>query len=257
MPGLKCRFERVVLCVDKSNAVRPRHPDGARIGVGEAPSQAKRLIHDFIEVLSTCKFRTQRADFCEALTLFAKQLIHRKEFAIRSINFRVASHQFCLAIRQGAHSTIAVALRSTHAGVVTNARHQLQGIGQFHQVIIGTGTKALLLDDRVRMRRQHHQRRIGKIRGRTNADDLLHAVNARHHQVLQDDVGASAQRQGVAGVGILRGGKFDVRERGQESAHRFADHRLIVYKEDERLGLRYWLCRGDCHDAIVSAVSRK
>jgi len=98
LSGLECSFERVILSVDKSNAVRTGHPDGARIGVGEAPSQAKRLIHDFIEILNGCKFRAQRADFSQALTLFAKQLVHRKEFAIRIINFRVAAHQFRLAI---------------------------------------------------------------------------------------------------------------------------------------------------------------
>jgi len=80
------------------------------------------------------------------------------------------------------------------------------------------------------MRRQHHQRRIGKIRVRTDTDDLLHAVHAWHHQVLQDDVGASAQCQGVAGLGVLGGGKFDVRERSQEATNRFADHHLIVYE---------------------------
>jgi hypothetical protein len=47
---------------------------------------------------------------------------------------------------------------------------------------------------------------------------------------LQDDVGASAQCQGVAGLGVLGGGKFDVRERSQEATNRFADHHLIVYE---------------------------
>jgi hypothetical protein len=104
LTGAECSFKGVVLRVDKSNAASTDHPNGTRISIGETARQTQRLIHDFVKILSATKLGTKRRNLCNPLalllTLLAKQLVHGKQAAIRSINFRVPPDEFRLAVCQ-------------------------------------------------------------------------------------------------------------------------------------------------------------
>ena len=243
------RFKRVVLRVDEAQAVGLAHPDGSGVGIREAARQAQRLVHDFVEILRAAELRAQRSHFGDALALFlallAQEVVHGRQLAVGGVHLGVAAHQLGLALRKRAHGLVAVALRTTHAGVVADARHQFERVRQLHQVVVGTELEAALLGLRHRVGGEHHERHVGEVGVGADALDLLHPVHAGHHQVLQHDVGAARKRQSVSRVRVALGNQLQVGEVRQQPTQRRLDDRLIVDEQDKRLGCRGF--RGSVH----------
>ena len=249
LAGRELRFQRVVLRIDEPQAVGLAHPDGSGVGIREAARQAQRLVHDLVEVLRAAELRAQGSHFGNALALLlallAQQVVHGRQLAVGGVHLGVPAYQFRLALRQGAHGAVTVPLRTAHAGVVTDARHQLERVGKLHQVVVGTEPEAALLGLRHRVGGKHHERHVRQVGVRTNAADLVHPVHARHHQVLQHDIRATRKCQPVARVRVALGDQFQVGEVCEQPTQRRLDDRLIIHQEDKRLGCRGF--RGSVH----------
>ncbi|MCY1454057.1 hypothetical protein D9M71_710930 [compost metagenome] len=118
--------------------------------------------------------------------------------------------------------------------MVADARHQLDGVRQFHQVVVGSGGKGRALDQWVFLGRQDDDRDV--LGGRVVAV-FAHqgqAVQARHDQVLEDYRGLDLHRLGHRLVRVGTKVEVDVLFVSQATPHRFADHCLIVDQEDHR-----------------------
>ncbi|MNZ29740.1 hypothetical protein D3C78_469940 [compost metagenome] len=116
--------------------------------------------------------------------------------------------------------------------MVTNACHQLDGIRQLDQVIVGARCKGRALDQRVFLGRQDDDRNVPGCRVVTVLAHQRQTIEAGHDQVLQDHRRLDPHRLGHRLVRVGTEVEVDVLFMSQTTAHRFTDHGLIVDQQD-------------------------
>jgi hypothetical protein len=108
---------------------------------------------------------------------------------------RVAVHQFLLAFAQGAIRFIALQLADVAAGVVTDARDQLDAVGELDQIIIGPGTERLALRRGIILDGEDEDGDVLRQRIIAQTPHQREAVQLRHDQVQQNDRGPQLMGQ--------------------------------------------------------------
>ena len=152
----------------------------------------------------------------------------------QTLQHQVGIEQLLLADAQGAVGLVALQQGEVRARVVADTRHQLNGVGQLDQVIVGTGGEGRTLDQRVFLGRQNDD---WDVLGRRVVTVFAHqgqAVQARHDQVLKDDRGLDAHGLGHRLVRVGAEVEVDVVFIGQATPHRFADHGLVIDQQHHR-----------------------
>ena len=149
----------------------------------------------------------------------------------------VALDQLLLAFAQ--RPVGGIPLREVQVGlrVIANPGHQLDLIGQFHQVIVRAEGKRLAFDLRILIRRENDDGSVPRRRVGPELLDQRETVHAGHHQVLENHRGLDlvCNGQGFAGIGAVV--KIDVRLIGQSPADGLADHRLVVHEQHHHVVL--------------------
>ena len=123
-----------------------------------------------------------------------------------------------------------VPLQQGHVGarVVADARHQLDVVRQLDQVVVGPGGEGRALDQRVFLGGQDDDRDVLRCRVVAVLAHQGQAVQARHHQVLEDHRGLDADRLGNGLVWIGAEAEVDVFLIRQPTPNRLADHGLVI-----------------------------
>ena len=147
-----------------------------------------------------------------------------------------------LALAQGAIGGIALQEVHQRFGVITNAGDQLDLVGQFDQVVIGAHREGLAFDLRIFVRRKHDDRCIASRGVGAELANQSQAIDARHHQILENDrrLNLIGDGNGFAGVSAIM--EIDIALVGQSAPDGFADHGLIVHQQN--------------HDVVILRMSR-
>ncbi|MCY1428467.1 hypothetical protein D9M71_443500 [compost metagenome] len=120
--------------------------------------------------------------------------------------------------------------------MVADARHQLDGVGQLDQVVVGPGGEGGALDRGFFLGRQDDDRHIAQGGHGAVLGQQAEAVDAGHHQVLEDDRRLDLQGHGDGLQWIGAEMEVDARHRDQRAAHRLTDHGLVIDQQDHRRG---------------------
>ena len=99
----------------------------------------------------------------------------------------VALDELLLALAQGPVGSITLHEVQIGPGVVTDAGHQFDLIGQLDQIIVGAHRESLALDLRVFVRGQDDDGCVFCGRIRAQLADESQPINAGHDEVLQND----------------------------------------------------------------------
>ena len=159
-----------------------------------------------------------------------------------------------MAFAQETKCLVALQPADVRIGMVAYARQQFQAVRQFHHVIIGADGKAVGLQFRVILGRQHDHRHMRERRVFAVQLDQREAVDARQHQVLQDDGRLQAQRrvQRLRGVGHVM--KLDILLVAQHAPDCLSNDQLVVHQQHADLefgqcgllqgetGGKFWHC---------------
>ncbi|CAI8754609.1 hypothetical protein EMIT0196P_140128 [Pseudomonas chlororaphis] len=152
----------------------------------------------------------------------------------QALQHQIGIEQLLLADPQRAIGRVPLQQGHVGARVVTDARHQLDVVRQFDQVIVGPGREGRTLDQRVFLGRKHDDRNV---LGRRVVAVLAHQrqpVQARHYQVLQDHRRLDADRLGNGLVRVGTKVEVDVFFIRQPTPHSLTDHCLVIDQQHHR-----------------------
>ncbi|MNM19625.1 hypothetical protein D3C81_299400 [compost metagenome] len=146
----------------------------------------------------------------------------------QALEHQISVEQLLLANPQSTVGFVALQQRQVGTRVVANARHQLNVVRQFDQVVVGPGSKGRALDQRVFLGRQDNDRDV--LGGRVIAV-FAHqgqAIEPRHDQVLQDH--RRLDSHGLFHSLMRVGAKVEINIlfMRQTPSHCLTDHCLIV-----------------------------
>ena len=150
----------------------------------------------------------------------------------QAAQFHIAFQQLLLALAQRLVGLVALHQRQVGARVVADARHQLDGIGQLDQVVIGAGGEGRALDGRIFLGGKHDDGNVARHRMVAIFLDQAQPVHARQHQILQDHRGPGLDGHGQRLVGVRAIVEVDVAFRGQGPPDGFGDHDLVVHQQN-------------------------
>ena len=134
------------------------------------------------------------------------------------------------ALRFGELSVRLVSLQEVDvpARVVPHAGDDFEPVGEFDEVVVGPQRERSGLHDRFFLARKDHERGFARRGVGAEVFDELEPVDVGHHEVLEDDGGPELVGRVDGGGGIGAEAELDAGLVGEHSAHRFADHRLVI-----------------------------
>ena len=122
--------------------------------------------------------------------------------------------------------------------MVAHPGEQLDGVGKFHQVIIGPGFEGGFFDAWVFFGGEDEHRDFLQLRAFAVGADEFQAIHAWHHQILENDHGQQFAGGGEGQCGIRAEVKIKAGLGLQNAPDRLTNDGLVIDEEDHGVG---WL----------------
>ena len=116
--------------------------------------------------------------------------------------------------------------------MVADAGHQLDAVGQLHEVVVGATGEGFRLGDRLFLAREHDQRYVFQLGVRTEVAHQIQAIDIGHHQVLEDNRSAGFEGVGNGFGGVLAIVEMNVALGREHAPHGLAHHGLVVDQQN-------------------------
>ncbi len=146
----------------------------------------------------------------------------------QALQHQIGVEQLLLADAQCAIGFITLQQGHVGARVIANARHQLDVVRQFDQIVVGPGRERCAFDQRVFLGGEHDDRDVTGQRVAAVFANQRQAVQARHDQVLQNHRRLDLHSLGNRLVRVGAKMEVDRLMAGQTAPYRFANHGLII-----------------------------